>query len=371
MTNKYTDKDDIFKETFRLVPSVQDIVTHLTFSYGFNYTRKYFINTEQRVDSNYETDYGRGYPLNLEMVWVRDRATALDVAKRMVHHRRRTQLKAVFDTSIHGFLDDLGSQIEVDHYIGPNVSDVVVTSITTDIDRLAYGIEAQVKYDAITSTSTTTTTTTTTTSSTTTTTVGPQVSIVYSRYQDGYVSLSDTPFSTVRGAGSGDTVFDDDQEVDDAVLVNEIAGDFTISRAFFDFDLSDIPSGKTIIEAKLYLCPNEDDTGDFAEVSFQESTAATTLVLASYNDFTGSNWGIIDFSGASEGIYVSGEFNAAGLTYLEGKLGTSDAKICVREYDHDYSNSAPGTGEVYDAGFYFFDSVRENSRPYLKITWNA
>ena len=156
-----------------------------------------------------------------------------------------------------------------------------------------------------------------------------------------------------------------------AVSAIESAGDFNISRAFFEFDLSGLPSGKTIIEAKLYLCPNEDDTGDFAEVSFQESTAATTLVLASYNDFTGSSWGTMDFSGAQEGVYVSGAFNAAGLTYLEGKIGVGDAKICVREYDHDYSNLAPGTGETYDAGFYFFDSVRENSRPYLKITWMA
>lgn len=62
--------------------------------------------------------------------------------------------------------------------------------------------------------------------------------------------------------------------------------------------------------------------------------------------------------------------NVPGKIYIQGKFGDT-AKLCLREYDHDYLDVAPGVGEDFRSGLYWSGAAVAANRPKLTVTYKT
>jgi len=138
--------------------------------------------------------------------------------------------------------------------------------------------------------------------------------------------------------------------------------DIDIYRSFFDFDLSSIPSGASIVSCSFEV---KSFGGEICIASIQEGTQSDTLGTNDYDAFTGAFFSTLTWAAGSNVFTL----NAAGLTYIESKFGNT-AKLCMREYAHDYLDIMPGDGEDHKAGL-FWSGAGVGNRPTITIKYTA
>lgn len=182
---------------------------------------------------------------------------------------------------------------------------------------------------------------------------------MYARSDDGYIRTDWRDWPDVRDRASGDSVWA-------ASTFNNYgmatmrggAALYKIYRSFFSFDLSALPN-KTIRSAVLRLCCTVDTANN---ISIQQGTQNIPITLTDYQAFTGS------YFAAQTYLYGLNDltFNAAGLIYLKSCLG-SVAKLCGREYDHDYRNSQPGANAYFTNAIAYSEWGVSAQRPQLII----
>lgn len=144
-----------------------------------------------------------------------------------------------------------------------------------------------------------------------------------------------------------------------AVNALRIYGTWYCSRSWFDFDLSPISPGLSIVSATLRF---RTDCIWSDTACLQEGTQSIPMTVNDFQAFTGS---ILGQKVLDEGVNTL-DFNAAGLSYLESVLG-STAKICMREYDFDYLDIAPGD-EGGHIGVYYSETPLDDDKPMLTVT---
>ncbi|HEC86436.1 MAG TPA: hypothetical protein ENI49_00975, partial [Thermoplasmatales archaeon] len=190
---------------------------------------------------------------------------------------------------------------------------------------------------------------------------------IYGLTADGYVYCSGSSWSGVQNATTGTGVDSDDTSNAAAINVAETSGglppNYVISRAFFAFDTSSLPDDCTITDAYVDIYGYTNGGND---ACIQESTwdAHFALMTSHYDAFTGSYFDVI--SSWSSNSYNSFDLNQDGIDSIS-KTGYTE--FCVREYHHDYQNSAPPFGASYPSGCYFADYMGAIGRPRIRITY--
>lgn len=187
----------------------------------------------------------------------------------------------------------------------------------------------------------------------------PSVTVTFNATpNDGFVQSYKGSWNTVRGASAGGTVYDD---IGAATFAMEAAryifGDCQIARSFFSFPTAPLPDDCNITAVTFRL-----RSWTYASsVSVQKGTQADTLTTASYNDFSGSEYGHTSWGAGYNNI----TFNAQGIADIS-KTGIT--KLCAREYDHDYLSSEPDG--IFDNGCRFSEKG-EGSQPQLVVTYET
>ena len=136
-----------------------------------------------------------------------------------------------------------------------------------------------------------------------------------------------------------------------------------IRRYFFSVDLSTIPVAATITGVVLRLTSYG---SNFCGVSVQEGTQAETITTGDYDQFTGNYFAEIDWVGGINEF----TFNQAGLDFMTGEIGTM-AKVCLREYDHDYGNVQPAVNDNFLCGNYGPTTANDEDKPQFMITYET
>ena len=150
--------------------------------------------------------------------------------------------------------------------------------------------------------------------------------------------------------------------------------DYSVSRTFMEFDLSAIAPGTSVVSATLTIQGYDSGQGDYGpdahgDVVVQQGQQSTPPVAADFNAYTGPyfgrvTWTVDTYFNPSPNIFT---FNATGINYLESILG-GNAKFCLRGYDRDYLNVAPGaTKREYWNGMYFTLLGHPEFMPVLRI----
>jgi len=183
---------------------------------------------------------------------------------------------------------------------------------------------------------------------------------LYSNTTDGMVAILETSWALAHAETVGGVHDDVSATYIWAVRSRENAGTYGIDRSFFDFDLSLIPSSKTVTAVSLKI----KNIGTHTEpVSIQEGTQDIPISTADLRKFTGLSFG----HQAWTGVYNTIDFNSLGVAYIQSKLA-STAKLCARDYDHDYLNISPNVAEVSAAGMYYANTASDDDKPLLTIT---
>lgn len=140
---------------------------------------------------------------------------------------------------------------------------------------------------------------------------------------------------------------------------------FRISRVFLYFDMSGlgISPMAEITGVRLKLHGYAYATAEYA--CAQEGTQGDILGMADFNAFAGSMFGKNAFAWHDTGQNGI-TFNQAGTDYITGKINQT-AKLCVREYDHDYLNIDPY--KLFRSGIYFTEASSEDFKPELEIEY--
>jgi hypothetical protein len=177
-----------------------------------------------------------------------------------------------------------------------------------------------------------------------------QAFTVYSGPNDGYVYEDNANWTTLRSAASGSEVNSTTPNTATAIMARHDAGlDYGISRSFFEFDLSELSGGgRTIQSVILDLVASSNNESN---VMVQEGTQSASLGTGDFDSFTGS---------ILAGPFDMEVFDTRNLIYFDStsyvvaNLGGT-VKFCVREYDHDYSDSTPGNSTNYRNGVYYIE----------------
>jgi len=183
---------------------------------------------------------------------------------------------------------------------------------------------------------------------------------ITSSNKDGHIRNNGDNWNTVRTAATGKMADDNDTSFSNAMFASFESNIYTLWRSFFYFDLTDIPTGKTVTAVSLLITQY---TNHLSSVCVQEGTQAATLTTADFDSFTGAVFSTVEWD-AGENELV---FNAAGLQYIQDQLGET-ALLCCRESDYDVSGDAPGAGEWYSNGCYYSEAAEAN-RPKLRVTY--
>lgn len=187
-----------------------------------------------------------------------------------------------------------------------------------------------------------------------------EVTVEITAQNDGRQGFTDISWTTCRDALSGNNMFLSETETDAGIRSRHAFTMYQIIRAFFDFDLSAIPATATIVSCTLTLQNYGTET---CNATIQEGEQSDSLGEDDYDAFTGSFFDMIAW-------VLSGNtfnLNAAGLIYIESIFGNT-AKLCMREYNHDYVGAAPGDSENFQAGLYW-SGAAETNRPVLTVTY--
>jgi hypothetical protein len=112
--------------------------------------------------------------------------------------------------------------------------------------------------------------------------------------------------------------------------------DYDLGRVFLYFDTSYLPDNAVITSAKLSLYCATWDEGTPVRFIAQKGTQADILTVDDYSAFSGGEYGHSDAVISSQ--YNDLTFNSLGMSEIN-RAGIT--RICVREYDHDFLDSAP------------------------------
>jgi len=161
---------------------------------------------------------------------------------------------------------------------------------------------------------------------------------------------------------SGNLVFMSETETDKAIRAQNDMPELTIFRSFFDFDLSAIPVSAVISACTLKI---QNYGAGVCNASIQEGTQVGDPFGADYDAFTGVFFDTLTWTSGGNVFTL----NAAGLTYIQSVFAGT-AKLCMREYSHDYLDVSPAIGEDFHAGLYWSGAAAAN-RPKLTVTYGA
>ena len=179
--------------------------------------------------------------------------------------------------------------------------------------------------------------------------------IYYSSTSDGYVYNRHADFSDSRNGAVGISVKDDLEKYNNAMSCGLVIGYWYIMRSFFYFDTSGVNmSGKF---ATLNIIGYENNS---SHVIAQKSTQGEPLAVADYDAFEGAPDGtvIADFGDS----WVLNQYNSAVINNNNCIIdGTT--KIVLRERDHDFGNSQPGSNT--SAGCYYTEFAQGD--PYIEV----
>jgi len=178
---------------------------------------------------------------------------------------------------------------------------------------------------------------------------------------NGWINNKNTDWPTLLAITTCQNCLTPDSSWSHAVAVCMFGANYYIYRTFLPFDLPTIPAGKTLQSAKLlYTQCSYHGAG----ISIFEGTYGDLCICNEFKAFGSVLFGA--------GVSVVGsneiEFNAAGLTFLEGCLG-GDCDLMLRETDHDVTGIAPGAAEKHRVGMYYSNDSTEANRPKLSLTY--
>lgn len=174
-------------------------------------------------------------------------------------------------------------------------------------------------------------------------------------------------WTNARNDASGTHISATDQDKNTAMSASDWPPEISVSRVFLYFDLSVIPAGKTCVSVSVSL-GGLNTCGSRATI--QEGTQGTPVTVNDFSKFTGSYfdktaWIVSGAGGTNLNVFTLG---AVGRTYIQSVFG-STAKLCAREYEHDYMDVAPGMNTGYDLGIYFAEAPDAALRPKMTITY--
>lgn len=153
------------------------------------------------------------------------------------------------------------------------------------------------------------------------------------------------------------------------VYADGTAGDQYIDRLFIPFDLSSL-SGATVTAAVLSVFGTSSNSGAGGAIGLVSGSPASITALAT-TDFgsVGSTEYMtrVNFSAASWPAYNNWTLNASGITYLQGRVGSTAALVLRSSFDID--NSAPGTGTFSSFAINASEATGTANDPYLTITY--
>lgn len=182
---------------------------------------------------------------------------------------------------------------------------------------------------------------------------------------DGVVYRTDPTWDAARNTSSGESENHTFHEYELAMAARYTGGQYSVFRSFFIFSLAGIPEGSIITDAVFVLAGTYYSQ---SSVCVQRSSHFEPLTTGAFNDFTGNLFGSVAWDNGTYPGYVHNEipFNATGLTYLNNSIG-GQAKLCAREYTHDYLDATP-VG-INMNGCFYASTPTEDARPALVVKY--
>jgi hypothetical protein len=160
---------------------------------------------------------------------------------------------------------------------------------------------------------------------------------------DGYIVANNATWSVVRGAAAGTSATTNGTN---GAVANCFysKGQIYIYRSFYYFDTTSMGSGQSVSLATFSL---RGVTNGQSNASVQQGTQSATLVKEDFDLFTGSYFGKTT-SWVTNG-YNDMSLDTSGKTYINN---SSDVRMCIREYDHDYMDSSSGSSSYANNAYY-------------------
>ena len=149
-------------------------------------------------------------------------------------------------------------------------------------------------------------------------------------------------------------------ETDRAISAEVVGINSRIFRSFFDFDLSTIPASATIVSCNFAV---RSYGASSCSACIQEGTQTGDPVGYDYSAFIGLLFDSRIWVGGTN-VFTP---DSLGQAYIQSKFGGT-AKLCMREYNHDYLNVEPSDGEDFHCGLYWSNAAEVN-RPKLTIKY--
>jgi hypothetical protein len=180
-------------------------------------------------------------------------------------------------------------------------------------------------------------------------------------------------FATII-AGAGSTASATDAGESFVYLSNDgTAGGFGyLVRSAFDFDLSTIPTGATIVSATLSLYGSAHNNGlggtPTIDIVSNSITSTSNIATSDYGNFGSTPFGQLAISSWNDAGYNDISLNASGLTAIKNALG-SVLKLGAR-ISWDTAGSFTGTlaNDTARVNGYYAD--QGSNKPKLVITYS-
>ena len=197
--------------------------------------------------------------------------------------------------------------------------------------------------------------------------------IIYSATTDNDISTGvSATWSSVRDASTG-TLGDASGTSDSfAVSVFRFTGrgadTYRAHRSFFHFDTSGITATVSEATLKLFSTSVAGDANIIVLASDAFTGGSDALVADDFNnlDFSTPYSGEVDTSGTSgSGTTFDITLNAAALAIM---TSSNDFKIAVVNYDYDYNNTAPPSGNNHRWSLYYADQIGTTYDPRIDYT---
>lgn len=186
----------------------------------------------------------------------------------------------------------------------------------------------------------------------------------YSTTVDALISTgTSATWATVHNASSGASINQTGAAFSPNVNVNK--GNYSLNRSFHYFDTSTIGLGKTVTDAVLSLYGAYNSKS--SQLCIQKGTQADTPTTSDFDNFSGNYYAKLAVASWVDAQYNDFTFNAQGKSDI---VLNGTTKLCIRDYDYDYLNSAPGGQYIT----YFWSADEDQSgerRPRLVVTYTA
>lgn len=116
-----TEQDDIVEGSFEVTPDPDSIRNVIPFSYQREYVADaWAVENERAVSTLSVTGYRRRREDQVRALWfVRDQATARDIATHFLHRKMHPARRVTLETGLHGLLAEIGATVTVTHADGP------------------------------------------------------------------------------------------------------------------------------------------------------------------------------------------------------------------------------------------------------------